>query len=433
MLSKINNFLKDFKNLYCNRNILIILILGYASGIPFTLVFGTYTYRMSEAGVNLSDIGLFGLAALPFTIKFLWSPLVDGLKIPILYKLFDQRRSWIIFTLLITMLLIAKLGIYSPTDNLKEIVIFSLIISFVSATYDIAYDAYRVELLPAEKQGAAAGISVVGYRIGILASGGLTLIIADKYNWQTAFIVISFTLLVPLLFAIIAPKDFQKTEADKHDFKISDFLNWIKKYIHQPFKQFISQHKNWLTIIIFAVLYKFGDALLGKMANPFYQQMGFEKTVVAEITKFYGFITSIIGGLIGGWAVYKLGVMKSLLWFGILQMISNLSFVWQAMAGNDALVLSIVITIENITSSLGTSAFVAYLSGLCNAKFSATQYALLSSVASLGRYLTNAPSGYLLDPINGLGLSWEWFFIITVIASIPGLIMIRWLEIDKKV
>lgn len=432
MNNKIKNFFLESKQLYWKRNMLIIMVLGYASGLPHTLIFGTFTYRMMEEGVNLRDIGLFGLAALPFTLKFLWAPLVDGLKIPFLYKLLGQRRSWILLTIAIMMALMAKIGFYHPKDNLQEIVILSIIISFISATYDISYDAYRVELLERREQGAGAGISIVGYRVGILASGGLTLIIADIYNWATAFVAISLTMGLAGIFALIKPKNFNINDDEAVEFNFADFFDWLKKYVGTPFKKFIEDHHNWLLILFFTIAYKFGDALLGKMANPFYQDIGFTKTTVAEITKFYGFFTSIIGGLIGGWAVYKIGIIRSLLWFGILQAISNFTFVWQAMAGPSVAVLTTVITIENITGALGTSAFVAYLSSLCNIRFTATQYALLSSVSSLGRYFSNIPSGYLVDKEYGLGLSWEWYFIITVIISIPGIIMVKYLKTEKQ-
>ena len=231
-----------------------------------------------------------------------------------------------------------------------------------------------------------------------------------------------------VVFTLVKPKNFTLSDSENISFEFKDFIEWLKKYVATPFKKFIEDHHNWLLIIFFVIFYKFGDALLGKMANPFYQDIGFTKTTVAEITKFYGFFTSVIGGLIGGWAVYKIGIMRSLFWFGIFQAVSNFTFVWQAIVGADPLVLTAVITIENITGSLGTSAFVAYLSSLCNIRFTATQYALLSSISSLGRYFSNIPSGYLVDKELGLGLSWEWYFVITVIVSIPGIVMVKWLK-----
>jgi PAT family beta-lactamase induction signal transducer AmpG len=183
---------------------------------------------------------------------------------------------------------------------------------------------------------------------------------------------------------------------------------------------------------MFVIFYKIGDALLGKMVNPFYQQMGFTKSEVAIIIKFYGFAMTIIGGLIGGWAVYRIGIKKCLIYFGIFQAISNLLFIWQAHAGHDTDILKFVITVENTASAMGTAAFTAYLSSLCNVKFTATQYALLTSFMSLGRWFTNVPSGYLVDKTYGLGLPWESYFIITVVLAIPGLLLIKYLKINDN-
>ncbi len=423
-MKKIKTYLQEFVKLYFNKRMFTIAALGYGSGIPFSLIFITYTFNLAEKGINLKDIGLFGLAGLPFTIKFLWSPLVDGFKIPILHDIFGQRRSWLMVSQALLAVLICRVGFINPAEDMAMVVYMAIIISFVSATYDIAYDAIRVELLPPENQGAGAGMSVLGYRIGMLMSGGIALILADTYSWKTSFIIIAASLVISFIATLFSPEPHKPEIENKEE-----VVRWFRNFIIEPFSAFAKQHKNWLLIILFAILYKIGDALLGKMINPFYQQMEFTKTEVAEITKIFGFFMTILGGIIGGWAVYKIGVLKSLMWFGIAQTVSNLAYVWLASVGNNVTVLTIVIILENITGAMGTAAFVAYLSSLCNLRFTATQYALLTSFASLGRWLTNAPSGYLVDKVNGLGLSWEWYFIITVIISIPGLIMIKYLHI----
>ncbi len=426
MLNKVKNYLKEFYHLYFSREMLSIASLGYGSGVPFSLIFITYTFQLAEKGINLRDIGLFGLAGLPFAVKFLWSPLVDGFKIPILHDLLGQRRSWLVISQVLLIVLICKLGFVDPKKDMMLVVYYAIIISFVSATYDIAYDAIRVELVSSDKQGAAAGTSILGYRIGMLMSGGVALILAEIYSWQTSFLIMGASIGLSLI-ATLFTKEPSKPEIEN----LEQGVKWVKNFIIEPFRTFIKEHKKWLLIIVFAVLYKIGDALLSKMLNPFYQQMGFTKIEVAEITKFFGFLMTIIGGIVGGWAVYKFGIMKTLLWFGIAQALSNLSYVWLATAGHNVGVLTIVIILENITGAMGTSAFVAYLSSLCNLRFTATQYALLTSCASLGRWVTNAPSGYLVDVENGLGLSWEWYFIITVIISIPGIILIKFLGLKR--
>lgn len=429
MLNKIQKFLAEFKLLYLNKKMLTVAMLGYGSGVPFTLIFITYTFKMAENGINLRDIGLFGLAGLPFTIKFIWAPLVDGLKIPFLHKL-GQRRSWLLVSQACLMAIICFFGFLEPKQDMMLIVYMAILLAFVSATYDIAYDAIRVEIIDTDKQGAASGVSILGYRIGMLVAGGISLILADQFSWKFSFMVISGSILLSTIATLFVkePERYLKT----HEEGKVHFSVWFKTYVVEPFSQFVSKHRNWILIILFAVLYKLGDSLLSKMMNPFYQQMGFTKTEVAEITKFYGFVMTIFGGIVGGWVVYKIGIAKSLLIFGILQMLSNLSFVWQAHAGHDTLVLTAVITIENLTSAMGTSAFVAYFAYLCDKRYTATQYALLTSFMSLGRWLTNAPSGYLVDPVHGMGLSWETYFIISTVIAIPALFMIKFLRIEKQ-
>lgn len=428
MLNRIKNTLREFAQLYLNRKMAVIGILGYGSGLPFSLIFITYTFNLAEKGINLKDIGLFGLAGLPFAIKFLWSPLVDGLKLPFLNKM-GQRRSWLILSQFLLMGIICKFGFVDPTTNMLEVVYLAIILSFVSATYDIAYDAIRVEMLSQDRQGAGAGVSIMGYRIGMLMSGGISLFIADAYSWKTAFITVGVSMIICTIATIFAKepeKDLGEIVAEKSIGK------WLKMFMVEPFVRFIQQHKNWLIILLFVVLYKLGDALLSKMINPFYLQMGFTKSEVAVIIKLFGFVMTILGGLIGGWAVYKLGMLKSLFIFGVLQAISNLAYVWLAHVGHDTTALTIVIILENITGAMGTAAFTAYLSSLCNIRFTATQYALLTSFMSLGRWATNAPSGYLVDKTAGLGLSWDMYFIITVAISIPGLILLKYLKINEN-
>lgn len=428
MLKRISNFLSEFKLLYLNKKMLTIAMLGYGSGVPFTLIFITYTFKMAENGINLRDIGLFGLAGLPFTIKFIWAPLVDGFKIPLLHKI-GQRRSWLLVSQILLIAIICFFGFLEPKEDMMLIVYMAILLAFVSATYDIAYDAIRVEIIDTDKQGAASGVSILGYRIGMLVAGGISLILADSFSWQISFTVIGASILISTLATLLAkePERYLKT----HEEGKVHFSSWFKTYVVEPFSQFVTKHKNWILIILFAVLFKIGDSLLSKMMNPFYQQMGFTKTEVAEITKFYGFLMTITGGLIGGWVVYKIGIAKSLLIFGILQMLSNLSFVWQAQVGHDTFVLTAVITLENLTGAMGTSAFVAYFAYLCDKRYTATQYALLTSFMSLGRWVTNVPSGYLVDPTYGLGLSWETYFIISTVIAIPALFMIKYLRINQ--
>jgi len=427
-LGKVKNFLSEFKFLYLNKKMFTILALGYGSGVPFTLIFITYTFKLAESGVNLRDIGLFGLAGLPFTIKFIWAPLVDGLKIPFFHKM-GQRKSWLLISQIAVMLIIFKFAFLDPNAQMMSVVYLAILLSFASATYDIAIDAIRVEMIELDKQGAAAGSYIMGYRIGMLVAGGVSLIIADIYSWQAAFFAIGGSLVISMIATLLArePKKRLITHAEG---KIGWAL-WANHYVIEPFSQFVQKHRNWILIILFAVFYKIGDSLLSKMMHPFYLDMGFTKTEVAEITKFYGFIMTVVGSIAGGWTVYRIGIARSLLIFGILQMLSNLAFVWQASVGHNTAVLTAVITIENITGAMGTAAFVAFFSYLCDVRYTATQYALLASFMSLGRWITNVPSGYMVDKMHGLGMEWGEFFWVSTLIAIPPLFLIKYLKIKQ--
>jgi PAT family beta-lactamase induction signal transducer AmpG len=425
MFNKVKIFFRGLIGLYSDPKMMLIALLGYSKGIPFTLIFGTYTYKLAEDGVDFSEIGNFGLAGLPFAIKFFWAPLADGYKIPVLYKL-GQRKSWLIFSSMILSAAIALFGLMDASSDIQTIFYFAIVISFVSATYDISYDAFRISILNDEEQAAGVGASIVGYRIGVLTAGGLSLILADIFSWSISFIVIALSLIVaviPLLFFKDGKKDIVKS---------NDYLQWLNQYIKKPFIDFIVKHKNWLLILSFIFLYKIGDALLGKMINPFYNEVGFTKTEIAEVTKFFGFAMTIIGGLLGGWSVYKLGIYKSLFLFGLVQALSNLSFLLITDLGHNLNALIFVIAFENISGALGTSAFVAYMSILCGRDNTATQFALFTSVESLGRWATNSPSGYLVDAKNGLGMSWEGYFIVTFLISIPALLLIQKIKINNS-
>ena len=404
--------------------------MGYASGFPHVLM-GAFTFWMSEAGVSLKDIGLFALTGTPFLIKFLWAPLIDGFNLPILGKILGRRRSWVVLMQLAIFSLILMLAHLDPMEDMVLCVLIAVIMSFCSATSDIVIDGLRVDLLDDREQGAGATMSVLGYRVAAIVASGVVMIIAGKYSWNFAFIFGACTLLLGVVGALIVKEPAEKDSLLHKEYTLENIKLWMFRYVVEPFFDFTKKTR-WPLILIFITLYKLGDAYLGSMANPFYQKIGFTSVQIGEIAKTYGMIVSIIAGLVGGYLLYKIGIYKSLLIFGFLQAITNLSFAWLANVGADTTALTVTITLDNASGAMATSAFVAYLSSLCNLKFTATQYALLSSFASVGRTYLSSVSGYIVDPVEGLGMAWDNFFIMTTFMGIPALFLIKYIKPAKK-
>jgi PAT family beta-lactamase induction signal transducer AmpG len=355
---------------YADRRVLSILFFGFSSGLPLGLTFGTLSVWLAEVGVSKTTIGLFALMGTPYTLKFLWAPLVDRMPIPFLTRWLGRRRAWTIVTqlaLMVTwtivtqlalMVTITGLGATNPVARPGLTAVFAFLVAFWSATQDIVIDAYRVEILEERQYGAGAATIVLGYRIGMLVSGAGALYLATG-------------------------------------------------------------RRGWMVILLFILLYKFGDALAGVMTMPFYVELGFTKAEIASISKIFGMAAIIIGAVIGGVIVDRFGILKSLFVCGILQMFSNLMFAVLAMVGHDLRVLTLAIAVENLSGGMGTAAFVAYLSSLCNVAYTATQYALLTSFMAFGRTVLTSSGGWLADQMN-----WVSFFVLTTIAALPGLLLL---------
>ncbi len=424
-------------SIYTDRRVLAILFLGFSSGLPLALTFGTLSIWLVEEGVTKTTIGLFALVGTPYTFKFLWSPLVDRMKLPFLSKYLGQRRGWTIFTQFFLILTIFCLGSVDPSEKPFLTALFAFLVVFCSASQDIVIDAYRVEILPEHQYGAGAAMIVLGYRIGMLVSGAGALYISSFFGWYVAYSVMACLMIVGVITILLNPEPErqQSKESAALDRKIADFLinrpslkgkkaqllAWLYGAVISPFAEFMSR-RGWLFILLFILLYKFGDALAGVMSNPFFVELGFSKIEIANISKAFGLAATIIGGLIGGLLVSRLGILKSLFICGLLQMLSNLVFVLQAAVGYDLQVLVFTIGIENLSGGMGTAAFVAYLSSLCNVAYTATQYALLSSFMAFGRTLLSSSGGWLADNMN-----WVAFFLVTTAAALPGLMLLIWM------
>jgi len=419
---------------YADRRVLSLLFLGFSSGLPLALTFGTLSVWLAEVGVSKTTIGLFALMGTPYIFKFVWAPLVDRMPVPYLTRRLGRRRGWAILTQLALMVTITAMGATDPRTHAGLTALFAFAVAFWSASQDIVIDAYRVEILEERQYGAGAATIVLGYRIGMLVSGAGALYLATYVGWFAAYGVMTVLMIVGIAAILInpEPKVQISRESVEQERRIAEYLKarpdlkgkkakalaWAYGAVISPFAEFISR-RGWIVILLFILLYKFGDALAGVMSNPFYIELGFTKIQIASISKVFGLVATIVGGVIGGLIVNHIGILRSLLVCGILQMLSNLMFAILAVVGNDPSMLALTIAVENLSGGMGTAAFVAYLSSLCNVAYTATQYALLTSFMAFGRTLLSSSGGWMADQ-----MSWVIFFVVTTGAALPGLLLL---------
>ncbi len=398
---------------YLTPRMLVILAMGFASGLPLLLTLSTLTYWLSKVGVDKTTIGLFALVGTPYTFKFLWSPVMDHAPLPILTRLLGRRRSWLVLTQALLAIAIFAMGLTDPAIDPIRTAIAALIVAFLSASQDIVIDAYRIDLLPTDEQGHGAGATQVGYRVGLLLAGAGAVALSDYVSWPTVFSVLAGAMVVAMIVTLLAPEPKAPPRQEKRDYQLV-----VKEAVISPFADFI-KHKGWILILAFTLFYKFGDALGGFMANPFYNEMGFTGTEIAAVSKVWGVWMTVVGAVLGGIAVARWGVFSALMIGGILQAATNLTFTYVAMVGHDLPALAIAITADNIAGGAAGAALVAYLSGLCNVAYTATQYALLTSFMALGRTWLSAGSGWLADHMD-----WASFWTITMVFAVPGLVLL---------
>jgi MFS transporter, PAT family, beta-lactamase induction signal transducer AmpG len=405
VLILMTNLIKVFQS----RKIASLLLLGIASGLPLFLTSKTLQAWMTVEGVDLGKIGLFSLVSLPYSLKFLWSPFMDRFVPPFL----GRRRGWLVITQVLLTLAIAFMSLQNPKNALQLVAINALLIAFLSASQDIVCDAYRTDILTELEMGAGAAVFVLGYRISLLLTGSIALILADRIPWQMVYLCLAGLMLLTVGFTFFAPEPAD----DKY------VPATLTDAIILPFQEFIERSgiTRALLILLFIILYKLGDAFVGNMATPFLLQTGFTQTEIGAIQGGMGLIATIVGTLLGGALLSQWGINRSLWIFGGLQAISNLSYFILAQLGQNQPFMVIAINIENFCGGLGTAAFIAFLMSLCNHKFSATQYALFSSLLAVSRDILVAPSGEIAKNIG-----WSWFFALTIIAAIPGLLLLPW-------
>lgn len=428
----------DSLTVYADRRVLSLVFLGFASGLPLALVYATLAAWLADSGVSLKEIGFVSLVGLAYSLKFLWSPLVDRLDLPVFGRL-GRRRGWMLLAQLGVIVAILMMSGTDPgaDGGLSWTVIWAVALAFASATQDIVIDAYRTEILADERLGAGAATLIFGYRIAMLTSGGGALLIADWWGWQAAYASMAVLMGVGIAAVLVNPEpgvqvtDRSRAIEESGHAWVGRFatlpasarrlMNWIADAVVAPFREFASR-PGWLYILAFVALYKYGDALLGTMATPFYLDIGFSLSEIGVITKGFGLAMTLLGAGFGGFLVARYGIIEALLVAGILQAVSNLFFAGLAMTGPSLAMLSVTIAAENLTGGMGTAAFVAYLSSLCNIAYTATQYALLSSLMATARTILASGAGIAAE-----SMGWIWFFIGTTVAAAPGLLLLVWM------
>lgn len=384
-----------------------LLLLGISSGLPLLLASKTLQAWMTVEKVDLAAIGLFSLVALPYSLKFLWAPLLDRFTVPFL----GRRRGWLIVIQSALLLTIALMALQKPDQALQPLAVNALVIAFLSATQDIAADAYRADVLEEWEMGAGAAVFVLGYRIALLLTGSLALILADQIPWSTVYLLMSSVMVIGLIATIMAPEPEERVRPPAS----------LADAVLLPFGEFFQRLGllQGVLILVFIVLYKLGDALVNNMSTPFLLQTGFTQTDIGAIQGGMGLVATIVGALAGGVILSKIGINRSLWVFGGLQAVSNLTYFIQSQLGRDYRFMLLTINIENFCAGLGTAAFVAFLMSLCNQRFSATQYALLSSLMAVSRDILVAPAGRFVEIMG-----WPIFFLISIAAALPGLLLL---------
>jgi PAT family beta-lactamase induction signal transducer AmpG len=403
---------RDAVAVYSDRRLFVILLMGFSSGLPLLLTLSTLSFWLSKLGVNRTSIGLFASVGLPYSLKFLWAPFLDQIRPPFL----GRRRGWALVIQLCLAASIVALGYTDPARDPWWTAVAAMVVAFFSASQDIVIDAYRIEILPEEEQGAGAAATQIGYRFGLLAAGAGALALSDIVAWQWVFLMLAALMGVGMVAFLIAVEP-KVPLASRH----KDFATWIADSVIAPLVDFIGR-RGWVVILLFVLCYKVGEAISGTMATPFYVELGFTGVEIAAVSKVFGIIATLAGTLFGGLVVARFGIMRALLLGGLLQALGILLFAVLAMKGHDMAWLTIAIGGDNFVSGLGSAAFVAYLSALCNVAFTATQYALLTSFMAVGRTLLSSGSGWLATE-----LGWTNFFIVSTGLAIPGLILLVWL------
>jgi MFS transporter, PAT family, beta-lactamase induction signal transducer AmpG len=395
---------KSLLKIILSGRMVVALLMGFACGLPLLLTISLLQAWMKEEGVDLTVIGLMALVGLPYTLKFLWAPFLDRFTLPF----FGRRRGWLLVAQLFLMFCIVGLGLTDPGNNPWMVAFAAFLVTFFSASQDIVVDAYRREDLPDEELGLGSSLYVNGYRVGMLLASGGGLIMADHMSFFMVYVIMAACMVPGVLTTVFAPEPDASAGTPKS----------LKEAAIGPLVEYFSR-SGAIWILAFILLYKIGDTMASAMTMPFYLDMGFSKSEIGTVVKFFGFSATITGSLIGGILMLRMGINRSLWIFGFLQALSTAGFAILAKIGYSVSLLSGVIAFENLSAGMGTAAYVAFMASITNKKFTATQYALLTSLMGVPRVMASAPTGFLAKNIG-----WEGFFIFCTLIAIPGMLLL---------
>ncbi|MDW5415341.1 AmpG family muropeptide MFS transporter [Iodobacter sp. CM08] len=395
-----------WKSLLFSRRMLICVFTGFASGLPLYILINLVPAWLKSEGVNLKAIGFFALIQFPFTWKFIWAPLLDRYAVPGL----GRRRGWMLLTQIALLGLIASFGLFNPKLDLWSIAYLAMALAFFSASQDIVLDAYRREILSDEELGLGTSVHVNAYRIASLIPGAFSLILADHLPWAQVFMITGLFMLPGIVMTLLVSEP-QLVRPPKT----------LREAVVEPFYEFMTRHgwRNAIWILAFIFLYKLGDSMATALATPFYLEMGFSKTEIGVIAKNAGLWPAVFGGIVGGVWMLKLGINRALWLFGVVQVLSILGFAWLATMGTDKMALASVIAFEALGVGLGTAAFTAFIARTTDPRYTATQFALFTSLAAVPRTFINASTGWLVEQMG-----WINFFFLCTALAIPGMLLL---------
>ena len=423
-------------SVYLKPRVVAMFFLGFSAGLPFLLVFSTLTAWLRDEGVSKSMIGFFAWVGLTYSVKFIWAPVIDRINLPFLEKAFGHRRSWMLFAMVGIAAGLFFLSSLSPRDSLTLVALVAVWIAFSSATQDIVIDAYRIEAMKVEYQAAMAGAYQAGWRVGAsLVGSAVALYLAELYSWQIAYIAMACFVFVGITTVLLIqePERIMTQQTIANEQRVIDYLEnshkpnkliaWVIGAVVCPFVDFFQRNGKFaIGILLFIGLYRISDITLAIMANPFYLDLGFSKIEIANVTKIYGLLMTLAGALAGGVIVVRYGIMRPMLLGAVMVAITNLLFATMVSKGHDLVWFTVIVSADNFSGGFASSAFIAYLSSLTNTAYTATQYALFSSIMTLPAKVISGFSGIVVDSAG-----YALFFIYTASLGIPAILMVLWL------